>query len=118
MQKRLGQEIQEREAEAALYSSRLYESEKQQSEWFVEKRMLEQNIQKLTEEVGERDRLDQEIESCAADMFARLKYLEETNASLTAQLEAAGLPVTGQQQQQQRQQQQGGKGRVSPRPQP
>ena len=33
MQSRLAQEIQEREAEAALYSARLYESERQMSDW-------------------------------------------------------------------------------------
>ena len=33
MQSRLSKEIQEREAEAALYSARLYESEKQMSDW-------------------------------------------------------------------------------------
>ena len=35
MQQRLSKEIQEREAEAALYSARLYESEKQMSDWWV-----------------------------------------------------------------------------------
>ena len=35
MQHRLAKEIQEREAEAALYSARLYESEKQMSDWCV-----------------------------------------------------------------------------------
>lgn len=33
MQARLASEIQEREAEAALYSARLYESERQMSDW-------------------------------------------------------------------------------------
>ncbi|GAX82417.1 hypothetical protein CEUSTIGMA_g9845.t1 [Chlamydomonas eustigma] len=88
---RLTKEIQEREAEAALYSARLYESEKQMSDWYVEKRLLEQQISRLKEEVAQRDKLDSEMEVCLCGMFERLRLLEETNAQLTARLEQAGV---------------------------
>ncbi len=35
MKQRLHQELTEREAEAALYSAKLYETEKQMSDWWV-----------------------------------------------------------------------------------
>ena len=48
---RLKKEIEEREAEAALYNAKLYESEKQQGDWYVEKRLLEKRIEELDREV-------------------------------------------------------------------
>ncbi|GFH15714.1 uncharacterized protein HaLaN_11994, partial [Haematococcus lacustris] len=90
IQTRLHQEVAEREAEAALYSARLYESERQLSDWYVEKRMLEQHIARLREEVAQRDRLDQEIESCVCGLFERMHQLELANEQLRSQLAADG----------------------------
>ncbi|KAJ9528333.1 hypothetical protein QJQ45_014308 [Haematococcus lacustris] len=90
IQTRLHQEVAEREAEAALYSARLYESERQLSDWYVEKRMLEQHIARLREEVAQRDRLDQEIESCVCGLFERMRQLELANEQLRSQLAAEG----------------------------
>lgn len=55
--------------------------------------MLQQTIDRLNEEIGQRDRIDAEIEACICSMFERTRLLEEDNASLTARLEAAGLSV-------------------------
>ena len=88
---RLNREIQEREAEAAIYSARLYETEQQQSDWYVEKRLLEGKVAKLDGEVAERDRLDAQIETCVAQLFERMRALERTNASLAEKLAEAGL---------------------------
>ncbi|KAG2445968.1 hypothetical protein HXX76_000571 [Chlamydomonas incerta] len=93
LQKRLAAEVQEREAEAALYSARLYESEKALSDWYVEKRLLEEHIARLSAEVAERDKIDAEIEGCVASLLERLRAVEADNEALRARAVAAGLPV-------------------------
>ncbi|GIL97836.1 hypothetical protein Vretimale_3381 [Volvox reticuliferus] len=45
LQKRLAEEVQEREAEAALYSAKLYQSEKAMSDWCVEGSLLAVRVQ-------------------------------------------------------------------------
>lgn len=86
LQGRLVAEVQEREAEAALYSARLVESERAASDWYVEKRLLEDHIAKLSAEVQERDRLDGEIESCVCNLFERLQAVEQQNDVLRARV--------------------------------
>ncbi|MEW5299467.1 MAG: hypothetical protein WDW36_002482 [Sanguina aurantia] len=93
MQQRLAKEMDEREAEAALYSARLYESERQMSDWYVEKRMLEDHIAKLSEEIRTRDHLDAEIEGCVCSLFARLQHAELSNQQLRKQLQDKGGDV-------------------------
>jgi len=85
---RLTKEMSERDAEAALYSTRLYESERHLSDWYVEKRMLEEHITKLNSEIVERDNLDQQIQSCVCGLFERVHLLETENAELQRRLEA------------------------------
>mmetsp|Transcript_35992 Transcript_35992/g.106386 ORF Transcript_35992/g.106386 Transcript_35992/m.106386 type:complete len:472 (-) Transcript_35992:4143-5558(-) len=97
MHSRLAKEMEEREAEAALYSARLYESERQMSDWYAEKRMLEQQIKNLSEEVSQRDHMDQEMEACVCDLFEKLRLMEESNKQLTAKLGAAGAQVAAAQ---------------------
>ncbi|KAG1660748.1 hypothetical protein FOA52_010622 [Chlamydomonas sp. UWO 241] len=89
MDARLSKEIQEREAEAALYSARLYESERLMSDWYVEKRMLELHIERLSEEVAQRDVMDQQMEACVCDLFERLRLVEETNKEMEQRLAVA-----------------------------
>ena len=91
LKSRLTKEMEERESEAALYSAKLYQSEQKQSDWYVEKRLMEQKVAKLTAEVQERDKLDAQIESCVCTLFDRMKLVETVNARLTAQLQSMGL---------------------------
>jgi len=88
---RLNREIQEREAEAAIYSARLYDTEQQQGDWYVERRLLEGRVERLGGEVAERDRLDAQIEACVAHLFERMRLLEKTNSTLIEKLGSAGL---------------------------
>ena len=90
MQTRLTREIEEREAEAAIYNARLYATEQSQSDWYVEKRLMEAKLGKLEAEVRERDRLDAQIEACVCDLFERMRVLERTNADLQARLGGEG----------------------------
>lgn len=75
------------------YSARLYESERQMSDWYVEKRMLEDHIAKLSEEIRSRDHLDAEIEGCVCSLFARLQHAELSNQQLRKQLQDRGSDV-------------------------
>ena len=63
-----------------------YTPEKEQSDWYVEKRLLEGKVEKLDAEVAERDRLDAQIEVCVANLFERMRLLEKTNGALTEKL--------------------------------
>ena len=51
LQTRLMKEVEEREAEAAIYNARLYENEKRQGDWYVEKKLLEKRIREMDAEV-------------------------------------------------------------------
>lgn len=51
LQSRLTKEMEEREVESAMYNARLYENEKQQGDWYVERRILERRIKELELEV-------------------------------------------------------------------
>ncbi|KAG2501488.1 hypothetical protein HYH03_001265 [Edaphochlamys debaryana] len=93
LQKRLVAEVAEREAEAALYSARLLESEKAMSDWYVEKRLLEEHIARLSSEVAERDKLDGEIEGCVSELLERMRQLEEQNEELRARLGGSSAPA-------------------------
>ncbi len=60
---------------------------------YVEKRMLEEHISKLNDEIAQRDRLDSEIEACVCGMFERLRTAEERAERLAAKLQAAGVAL-------------------------
>ena len=57
---------------------------------YVEKRMLEDHIGKLNDELSQRDKLDMEIEACVCGLYERLKVLEGANERLAARLIVAG----------------------------
>ncbi|GLI58988.1 hypothetical protein VaNZ11_000809 [Volvox africanus] len=96
LQKRLAEEVQEREAEAALYSAKLYQSEKAMSDWYVEKRLLEDHITRLSAELAERDKIDGEIEGCVTSMLERLRTVEAENEELRGRLAAGTAAAAGQ----------------------
>mmetsp|Transcript_19839 Transcript_19839/g.55161 ORF Transcript_19839/g.55161 Transcript_19839/m.55161 type:complete len:250 (-) Transcript_19839:321-1070(-) len=88
LQTRLIKEMEEREAEAAIYNARLYENEKRQGDWYVEKRLMERQMQQMADELKERDRVDGEIENCVASLFERIEALEKDNAHLRGHLQS------------------------------
>ena len=91
---RLGQEIVERDSEVAIFQAKLFESEQASANWYVERRLLEDRVEKLTSEVGERDRLDSQIETCVCGLFERMRALEATNKDLARRLESAGIAAS------------------------
>lgn len=88
---RLHREVEDREAEAALYSARLYDLERQLTDWYVDKRMLEDHIAKLNEEIQARDRLDQEIQSALVSMYEKQAKLEEASSKMSDKLKELGV---------------------------
>ena len=74
---RLVKEMDERDQDAALLQSRLYERDKKEADWYVERRLLESRIEELTKSIEERDALDNQLETCACALFDRVKVLEK-----------------------------------------
>eukprot|EP00193_Tetraselmis_chui_P009780 CAMPEP_0177753472 /NCGR_PEP_ID=MMETSP0491_2-20121128/1479_1 /TAXON_ID=63592 /ORGANISM="Tetraselmis chuii, Strain PLY429" /LENGTH=426 /DNA_ID=CAMNT_0019268761 /DNA_START=36 /DNA_END=1316 /DNA_ORIENTATION=+ len=96
LQARLSKEMEEREVESAMYNARLYENEKQQGDWYVERRMLEKRIIEQDEELKKRDKMDVEIEQCVCDLFNQISTLERDNQLLREQfLKEKEAPVKG-----------------------
>lgn len=60
---------------------------------YVEKRLLEDHIAKLSAELAERDKIDGEIESCVCTVFERLRLAEAENEGLRARLAELGEDV-------------------------
>eukprot|EP00873_Tetraselmis_striata_P036346 jgi/Tetstr1/456610/TSEL_043313.t1 len=86
LQSRLTKEMEEREVESAMYNARLYENEKQQGDWYVERRILERRIKELELEIKERDKIDADVERCIVDIFNQIAMLEQDNKKLQDQL--------------------------------
>lgn len=70
---RLNQEQKQRDLEAAVYNAQIYEYEKKEVDWFVEKRYLEDKIASLEGEVQKRNALDDQIENCLQLLHAKMK---------------------------------------------
>ncbi|KAK3276039.1 hypothetical protein CYMTET_15868 [Cymbomonas tetramitiformis] len=85
----------ERETEAALYNARLYDTEQKQSDWYVEKRLLERKVAKLDAEIKERDQLDSQIETCVCSLFERMQTLEAINKEYASRLQSANILPKG-----------------------
>lgn len=88
---RLRQESVERESEAAMSQAKLNEREQQSANWYVERELLGDRIDKLVSEVRERDMLDAKIEMCVCGLFERMDALERSNEGLCAQLKQTGI---------------------------
>ena len=70
---RLGQEQKQRDLETAVYNAQIYEYEKKEVDWFVEKKYLEEKITSLEEEAQKRNVLDDQIESCIQLLCQKMK---------------------------------------------
>ncbi|ETV65246.1 hypothetical protein H257_17966 [Aphanomyces astaci] len=82
MEKRLLKVEDEREQDMALYNMKLFETEQQNCDDYVAKKMLENEMAKVTTDVKERDNLDDQIEKCMLGVFERLHQVEQENIQL------------------------------------
>lgn len=92
MQGRLETEMRERDQEAALFNTSMYETERLKSDWYVERRMFEARVEQMDRELRERDKLDSEIESLVGVVFERVRALERENEELRVAA-AGGVPM-------------------------
>ena len=79
---RLNQEAADRAAESATYNDRLYAAERKQCDFFVERKLLEQQMMTLTRELEERGKLEERINSCIEGIRSQLEALRAENAAL------------------------------------
>ena len=56
--------------------------EKRSCDWYVEKRLLQDRLQALEGEIGQRDQLEGAIDDKMLALFSRLKALEDANLRL------------------------------------
>ena len=86
LKSRLDKEMEERELEAALLTTQLYEQDKRESDLYVEKRLLEQKVGALQQEIYDRDKIDTQIENCVCSLFEKVNSLESANKELVEKL--------------------------------
>ncbi|ETW07347.1 hypothetical protein, variant [Aphanomyces invadans] len=82
MEKRLLKVEDEREQDMALYNMKLFETEQKNCDDYVAKKMLENEIYKVTKDAREREDLDNQIEKCMFGVFERLHQVEQENIRL------------------------------------
>jgi len=68
--------------ESQRLNEQLYLKEKDSCDWYVEKRLLQDRLQALESEIGQRDELEGAIDSKMLALFSRLKSLEDANLQL------------------------------------
>ena len=68
--------------ESQRLNEELYLQEKQSCDWYVEKRLLQDRLQALESEIGQRDEIDGQIDHKMLALFSRLKSLEDANIRL------------------------------------
>ncbi|DAZ98678.1 TPA: hypothetical protein N0F65_008804 [Lagenidium giganteum] len=93
MEKKLQQLDNEQAVSASLYNSKLYEVEQQTCDSYVQKRLVEEELQRVARDVQARDAVDVQIEQCMMGVFERLHQVEVENMQLK-QLSAQTLRAT------------------------
>ena len=74
--------------ESQRLNEELYLQEKKSCDWYVEKRLLQDRLQAMEKEIGERDQLEGKIDDKMLALFGRLKALEDANLRLEQSNEA------------------------------
>ena len=78
----LKEEAELHRKESQRLNEELYLKEKQSCDWYVEKRLLQDRLQALEHEMGQRDELEGAIDDKMLALFSRLKALEDANLRL------------------------------------
>lgn len=82
MEKKLLQIEGEHSQNLSLYNCKLYEVEQQTCESYVQQRLMEQEVQRIAQDVQQRDDVDVQIEQCMVGVFERLRQVEMENVLL------------------------------------
>lgn len=94
MEKKLSQIEHEHSQNLSLYNSKLYAVEQQTCESYVQKKMMEEEIQRIAQDVKQRDDVDVQIEHCMVGVFERLREVELENVLMKSMGTAAPPPTT------------------------
>jgi hypothetical protein len=78
----LKEEAELHRKESRRLNEELYLQEKKSCDWYVEKRLLQDRLQAMEAEIGQRNQLDGQIDDKMLALFARLKSLEDANLRL------------------------------------
>ena len=78
----LKEEAELHRKESQRLNEELYMQEKKSCDWYVEKRLLQDRLQALESEIGQRDQLEGQIDEKMLALFSRLKSLEDANVKL------------------------------------
>ncbi|TMW62093.1 hypothetical protein Poli38472_009586 [Pythium oligandrum] len=82
MEKQMKLLEQEHSQYLSVYHSKLYEVEQQNCESYAQKRMMEEEIARIAQDVQQRDAVDEQIEKCMVNVFERLRQVEAENLQL------------------------------------
>ena len=74
--------------ESQRLNEELYLQEKKSCDWYVERRLLQDRLQAMEEEIGQRDQLEGQIDGKMLALFGRLQALEDQNLRLEQSNEA------------------------------
>lgn len=90
MEKKIQQLDQEHLHHLSLINSKLYATEQQTCESYVQSKLMEQEMERMAQEVRQRDEIDTQIEQCMVGVFERLRAVEQHNLQLQQSTPAAG----------------------------
>lgn len=82
MERKLAQIESEHSQNLSLYNCKLYTVEQQTCESYVQQKLMEQEVQRITQDVQQRDDVDVQIEQCMVGVFERLRQVEMENVLL------------------------------------
>jgi hypothetical protein len=86
LEQQLEKESSQRQQEVALYNSMLYQTEQQSCDWYVERKLLETELERLQKDIETRDQLESEIEACVQGLCDQLKKAQDENTALRTKL--------------------------------
>eukprot|EP00741_Cyanophora_paradoxa_P001058 tig00000455_g1019.t1 len=96
LQDRLDAEVAEKEMEQRVFNAKLFELEQRSCDWFVDKRLLESQLARLSKELAERDRIDAQISDSVSALLERIERLEGENRTLRSAAAAAASAASGE----------------------
>lgn len=82
MEKKIQQLDQEYLHHLSLVNSKLYASEQQTCDSYVQSKLMEQEMERMAQEAKQRDEIDMRIEQCMVGVFERLRAVEQHNLQL------------------------------------
>lgn len=93
MERKLAQIESEHSQNLSLYNCKLYAVEQQTCESYVQQKLMEQEVQRIAQDVQQRDDVDVQIEQCMVGVFERLRQVEMENVLLKTTATGGSRPA-------------------------